>query len=138
MRFGENGGQYVPEALVDCLAELDRGFQSAVNDPKFWKEFRSYYPYMGRPSPLQFANRLTEHIGAGRIYLKRKDLLHTGSHKINNAIGQILLARRLRKTEIIAETGAGQVSPTELNTDWRLISIFSMASPQPLCTLSLA
>jgi tryptophan synthase len=114
MRFGEYGGQYVPEALVDCLAELDKGFQSAVNDPKFWEEFRSYYPYMGRPSPLQFANRLTEHIGTGKIYLKREDLLHTGSHKINNAIGQILLARRLGKTEIIAETGAGQVSPTEV------------------------
>lgn len=114
MRFGEYGGQYVPEALVDCLAELDKGFQSAVNDPKFWEEFRSYYPYMGRPSPLQFANRLTEHIGTGKIYLKREDLLHTGSHKINNAIGQILLARRLGKTEIIAETGAGQVSPTEI------------------------
>jgi tryptophan synthase beta subunit len=69
---------------------------------------------MGRPSPLQFANRLTEHIGTGKIYLKREDLLHTGSHKINNAIGQILLARRLGKTEIIAETGAGQVSPTEV------------------------
>lgn len=111
MRFGEYGGQYVPEALFDCLTELDKGFQSAVNDPKFWEEFRSYYPYMGRPSPLQFANRLTEHIGAGNVYLKREDLLHTGSHKINNAIGQILLARRLGKSEIIAETGAGQVSP---------------------------
>ena len=116
MRFGEYGGQYVPEALVDCLAELDRGFQSAVNDLKFWEEFRSYYPYMGRPSSLQFANRLTEHVGAGNIYLKREDLLHTGSHKINNAIGQILLARRLGKTEIIAETGAGQVSFTEMST----------------------
>ena len=138
MRFGEYGGQYVPEALFDCLAELDRGFQSAVNDPKFWEEFRSYYPYMGRPSPLQFANRLTKHVGAGKIYLKREDLLHTGSHKINNAIGQILLARRLRKTKIIAETGAGQVSPTELNMNWRLMSIASMASPQPLCVPNLA
>ena len=114
-RFGEFGGQYVPESLMDCLAELEQGFNNANNDPKFWEEFRSYYPYMSRPSTLHKAERLTEHIrqrsesGMGaNVYLKREDLNHTGSHKINNAIGQILVARRLGKTEIIAETGAGQ------------------------------
>ena len=114
-RFGEFGGQYVPESLMDCLAELERGFKDAINDPKFWEEYRSYYPYMGRPSSLHRADRLTEHTrkaskpGYGaNIYLKREDLNHTGSHKINNALGQVLIARRLGKTEIIAETGAGQ------------------------------
>ncbi|KAK5705087.1 hypothetical protein LTR97_002201 [Elasticomyces elasticus] len=114
-RFGEFGGQYVPESLMDCLTELEQGFEDARNDPKFWEEFRSYYPYMSRPSSLHRADRLTEHVrktaekGMGAsVYLKREDLNHTGSHKINNAIGQALLAKRLGKTEIIAETGAGQ------------------------------
>ena len=107
-RFGEFGGQYVPESLMDCLAELEEGFNQARDDPKFWEEYRSYYPYMGRPGQLHRAERLTEHAGGANIWLKREDLNHTGSHKINNALGQILLARRLGKTEIIAETGAGQ------------------------------
>lgn len=107
-RFGEFGGQYVPESLMDCLAELEAGFNEAKNDPKFWEEYRSYYPYMGRPGQLHKAERLTEHAGGANIWLKREDLNHTGSHKINNALGQVLLARRLGKTEIIAETGAGQ------------------------------
>ncbi|GAB7342272.1 hypothetical protein MBLNU457_g0510t1 [Dothideomycetes sp. NU457] len=107
-RFGEFGGQYVPESLMDCLRELEEGFNDAKNDPKFWEEYRTYYPYMGRPGQLHLAERLTEHAGGANIWLKREDLNHTGSHKINNALGQILLARRLGKTEIIAETGAGQ------------------------------
>ena len=107
-RFGEFGGQYVPESLMDCLAELEDGFNKAKNDPEFWKEYKSFYPYMGRPGQLHLAERLTEHAGGANIWLKREDLNHTGSHKINNALGQILLARRLGKTEIIAETGAGQ------------------------------
>lgn len=114
-RFGEFGGQYVPESLMDCLSELEKGFNDACNDPEFWKEYRSYYPYMSRPSSLHKAVRVTEHVrkntkdGYGAsVYLKREDLNHTGSHKINNAIGQILVARRLGKTGIIAETGAGQ------------------------------
>ncbi|KAF2745930.1 hypothetical protein M011DRAFT_495395 [Sporormia fimetaria CBS 119925] len=107
-RFGEFGGQYVPESLMDCLAELEKGFNEANSDPKFWEEYRSYYDYMGRPGHLHLAERLTEHAGGANIWLKREDLNHTGSHKINNALGQILLARRLGKTEIIAETGAGQ------------------------------
>ncbi|KAL1956916.1 hypothetical protein VTO42DRAFT_6663 [Malbranchea cinnamomea] len=107
-RFGEFGGQYVPESLMDCLRELEAGFTEALNDPKFWEEYRSYYPYMGRPSRLHLAERLTEYAGGANIYIKREDLNHTGSHKINNALGQVLLAKRLGKTRIIAETGAGQ------------------------------
>lgn len=107
-RFGEFGGQYVPESLMDCLSELEAGFNKIKDDPAFWEEYRTYYPYMGRPGQLHMAERLTEHAGGANIWLKREDLNHTGSHKINNALGQILLARRLGKTEIIAETGAGQ------------------------------
>ncbi|TKA64282.1 Tryptophan synthase [Cryomyces minteri] len=107
-RFGEFGGQYVPESLMDCLSELEKGFNAANADPGFWEEYNSYYPYMGRPGQLHLAERLTEFAGGANIWLKREDLNHTGSHKINNALGQILLARRLGKTEIIAETGAGQ------------------------------
>ncbi|KAL1891110.1 anthranilate synthase / indole-3-glycerol phosphate synthase [Ceratocystis pirilliformis] len=107
-RFGEFGGQYVPEALMDCLTELEEGFGKMIDDPSFWEEYRSYYEYMGRPGHLHIAPRLTEHAGGARIWLKREDLNHTGSHKINNALGQILIAKRLGKTRIIAETGAGQ------------------------------
>ncbi|KAB8227250.1 tryptophan synthase [Aspergillus alliaceus] len=107
-RFGEFGGQYVSESLMGCLSELDRAFESVRQDPAFWEEYRSYYPYMGRPSGLYFAQHLTEKTGGANIWIKREDLNHTGSHKINNALGQILLARRLGKTRIIAETGAGQ------------------------------
>ncbi|KAH9471910.1 hypothetical protein Pst134EA_002540 [Puccinia striiformis f. sp. tritici] len=107
-RFGEFGGQYVPEALVNCLLELETCHREAMADPKFHAEFKSYYGYMNRPSGLYFAQRLTEHIGGAKIWFKREDLNHTGSHKINNAVGQILLAKRLGKTRVIAETGAGQ------------------------------
>ena len=107
-RFGEFGGQYVPEALMDCLSELENGFNQIKDDPSFWEEYRSYYPWMGRPGHLHLAERLTEYAGGANIWLKREDLNHTGSHKINNALGQLLLARRLGKTKIIAETGAGQ------------------------------
>ncbi|CAJ0643779.1 13800_t:CDS:10 [Entrophospora sp. SA101] len=98
-RFGEFGGQYVPESLA---------FKEAKDDPGFQKEFESYYDYMGRESKLHCADRLTEHVGGARIWLKREDLNHTGSHKINNAIGQALLAKHIGKKRIIAETGAGQ------------------------------
>ncbi|KAF8447852.1 tryptophan synthase beta subunit-like PLP-dependent enzyme [Boletus edulis BED1] len=107
-RFGQFGGQYVPEALFDCLLELEEAHQLALKDPEFWKEFESHYGYMNRPSKLYFAESLTKHAGGAQIWLKREDLNHTGSHKINNAIGQILLAKRLGKKRIIAETGAGQ------------------------------
>lgn len=106
-RFGEFGGSYSPESLTTCLAELEAGFEKIRNDPEFWAELRSYYPYLGRPGHLHIAERLTEHVGGATIWLKREDLNHTGSHKINSALGQILLARRLGKTEIIAQTGAG-------------------------------
>jgi tryptophan synthase len=107
-RFGEFGGQYVPESLMDCLSELEEGFNKIKDDPSFWEEYRSYYDYMGRPGHLHLAERLTEYAGGANIWLKREDLNHTGSHKINNALGQLLLAKRLGKTRIIAETGAGQ------------------------------
>lgn len=107
-RFGQFGGQYVPESLFDCLLELEEAHKSAIADPEFWKEFQSYYGYMNRPSKFYLAENLTQDAGGARIWLKREDLNHTGSHKINNAIGQILLARRIGKTRIIAETGAGQ------------------------------
>ncbi|RCI00694.1 tryptophan synthetase [Rhizopus stolonifer] len=107
-RFGTFGGAYVPEALVDCLTQLETCFSEAMNDPSFREEFESYYDYISRPSQLQLATRLTEDAGGAKIWLKREDLNHTGSHKINNAVGQILLAKRLGKTRIIAETGAGQ------------------------------
>ncbi|KAF9265600.1 tryptophan synthetase [Marasmius fiardii PR-910] len=107
-RFGDFGGQYVPEALVDCLAELEEAHKSAMADPEFWKEFRGHFSYMNRPSELYLAEHLTKEAGGANIWLKREDLNHTGSHKVNNAIGQILLARRIGKTRIIAETGAGQ------------------------------
>ncbi|CAK7236049.1 anthranilate synthase / indole-3-glycerol phosphate synthase [Sporothrix curviconia] len=107
-RFGEFGGQYVPESLMDCLSQLEDGFHKILNDESFWNEYRSHYEYMGRPGHLHKAERLTQHAGGASIWLKREDLNHTGSHKINNALGQLLLARRLGKTKIIAETGAGQ------------------------------
>ncbi|PYI07740.1 tryptophan synthase beta chain [Aspergillus sclerotiicarbonarius CBS 121057] len=104
---GPYGGQYVPEAMVKCLSDLDSGFRAAVKDPRFWEEYESYYPYVGRPSGLHQAPRLSAFAEGATIWLKREDLNHTGSHNINNALGQVLLARRLGKTHIIAETGAG-------------------------------
>lgn len=88
-RFGQFGGAYVPEALFDCLIELEEAHAKAKNDPEFWKEFRSYYGYMNRPSNLYFAERMTEAMGGAKIWFKREDLNHTGSHKINNAVGQV-------------------------------------------------
>ncbi|KAI0028518.1 bifunctional tryptophan synthase TRP1 [Vararia minispora EC-137] len=107
-RFGQFGGQYVPEALFECLTELEEAHKSAMADPEFWKEWESLYSYSNRPSILYYADNLTAHAGGAKIWLKREDLNHTGSHKINNAVGQILLARRIGKKRIIAETGAGQ------------------------------
>ncbi|KAL6941224.1 tryptophan synthetase [Hanseniaspora osmophila] len=106
--FGDFGGQYVPEALHACLRELEDAFDAANADPEFWKEFRGLYDYIGRPSSLHKAERLSEHCGGATIWLKREDLNHTGSHKINNALAQVLIAKRLGKKKIIAETGAGQ------------------------------
>jgi len=107
--FGIYGGRFVPETLMHPLEELTEAYLSARDDPEFHKELdRLLRDYCGRPTPLFFARRLTEHLGGARIYLKREDLNHTGAHKINNAVGQILLARRMGKKRIIAETGAGQ------------------------------
>jgi len=108
-RFGEFGGMFVPETLVTPLQELAREYEKAKADPAFRAELDGLLrDYVGRPSPLYFAERLTESVGGAKIYLKREDLLHTGAHKINNALGQVLLARRMGKKRIIAETGAGQ------------------------------
>jgi tryptophan synthase beta chain len=107
--FGPFGGRFVPETLMAPLEELERAFKEARADPSFAAELdRLLRDYSGRPTPLTRARRLERHLGRGRIYLKREDLNHTGAHKINNALGQILLARRMGKTRIIAETGAGQ------------------------------
>lgn len=113
-RFGQFGGKYVPETLMPALSELEAAFYQSRQDPEFQAEFQSLLKdYVGRPSPLYFAERLTQHYarpdGSGaQIYLKREDLNHTGAHKINNALGQVLLAKRMGKQRIIAETGAGQ------------------------------
>ncbi len=107
--FGKFGGQYVAEAMLNVLNDLDAAFQEAIKDPEFLEEYNYYLKdYVGRESPLYFAKNLTERLGGAKIYLKREDLNHTGSHKINNAIGQVLLAKRMGKKKVIAETGAGQ------------------------------
>ena len=108
-RFGDYGGRYVAETLMPLVLELERAYAATKADPGFAAELGYYLEhYVGRPSPLFFAERLTRHFGGGKIYLKREDLNHTGAHKINNTMGQILLARRMGKRRIIAETGAGQ------------------------------
>jgi tryptophan synthase beta chain len=108
-RFGDYGGRYVAETLMPLVLELDRAYSAAKADPAFQAELSGDLThYVGRPSALYFAERLTAHFGGAKIYLKREELNHTGSHKINNCSGQILLARRMGKTRIIAETGAGQ------------------------------
>lgn len=107
--FGLYGGRFVAETLMPLILELDKNYQAAKTDPAFAAELDDYLEhYVGRPSPLYLAERLTEHLGGAKIYLKRDELNHTGAHKINNCIGQILLAKRMGKTRIIAETGAGQ------------------------------
>lgn len=108
-RFGDFGGKYVPETLMAALDQLETAYDAALKDPAFRQSFEDKLKhFVGRPTPLHFAERLTELGGGARIYLKREDLNHTGAHKINNALGQALLAKRMGKTRIIAETGAGQ------------------------------
>ena len=107
--FGIYGGRFVPETLMPALKELERAYAGAKEDPAFEEELKGILrEYVGRPTPLYFARRLTERLGGAKVYLKREDLCHTGAHKINNALGQVLLARRMEKRRIIAETGAGQ------------------------------
>lgn len=108
MNYGEFGGQYVPQGLKERLSEIEEEFEKAKDDDNFKREYLYYLnQYVGRPSPLYFAKNLSDYSKGAKIYLKREDLNHTGSHKINNALGQILLAKRMNKTHIIAETGAG-------------------------------
>ncbi len=108
-RFGPYGGRYVPETLMPALLELEEVYERTRRDKGFQAELKHYLKeYVGRPTPLYFAQRLTKRLGGAKIYLKREDLCHTGAHKINNAIGQALLARRMKKPRLIAETGAGQ------------------------------
>lgn len=108
-RFGEFGGKYIPETLVPAIEELEENYLKIKNDKSFKKELNYYLTeYAGRPTPLYFAKNLTEKIGGAKIYLKREDLLHGGAHKINNTLGQALLAKKMKKKRIIAETGAGQ------------------------------
>ena len=109
MNYGEFGGQYVPQELKEKLNEIEEEFLKAKIDKKFNEQYLYYLKqYVGRPTALYFAENLTKHVNGAKIYLKREDLNHTGAHKINNAIGQVLLAKRMNKTHIIAETGAGQ------------------------------
>ena len=108
-RFGDFGGKYIPETLVPAIEELEENYQKIKNDKSFQKELDYYLKnYAGRPTPLYFAENLTKFVGGAKIYLKREDLLHGGAHKINNTLGQALLAKRMKKKRIIAETGAGQ------------------------------
>lgn len=108
-RFGPFGGQFVPETLMAALEQLERAYRAARRDPRFRRELADHLAsYAGRPTPLYFAERLTKRLGGAKIYLKREDLAHTGAHKINNTVGQALLARRMGKPRVIAETGAGQ------------------------------
>ena len=108
-RYGEFGGQYVPETLMNEIINLERSYEEYKKDPDFVRELDALLrEYAGRPSLLYFAEKMTKDLGGARVYLKREDLNHTGSHKINNVLGQVLLAKRMGKTRVIAETGAGQ------------------------------
>ena len=108
-RFGEFGGQYVPETVMNAVHELEEAYNKYKDDPQFKAELTQLYKdYAGRPSMLYYAEKMTEDLGGCKVYLKREDLNHTGSHKINNVLGQLLLAKKMGKKRIIAETGAGQ------------------------------
>ena len=108
-RFGVHGGQYIPETLMNAVIELEEAYNHYKNDPEFNAELQDLFNnYAGRPSRLYFAKKMTENLGGAKIYLKREDLNHTGAHKINNVLGQVLLAKKMGKTRVIAETGAGQ------------------------------
>ncbi|WMJ88655.1 tryptophan synthase subunit beta [Anaerocolumna sp. MB42-C2] len=108
-RFGQYGGQYIPETLMNAVQEVEKAYEYYKNDPQFVEELNDLYKnYAGRPSLLYYAEKMTKDLGGAKIYLKREDLNHTGSHKINNVLGQVLLAKKMGKTRVIAETGAGQ------------------------------
>ena len=108
-RYGLYGGQYIPETLIPAVQELEQAYEKYRNDPAFQAELRALMEkYAGRPSLLYYAEKMTKDLGGAKIYLKREDLNHTGSHKINNVLGQVLLAKKMGKTRVIAETGAGR------------------------------
>ena len=108
-RFGIHGGQYIPETLMNAVIELEEAYNHYKDDPEFNAELTELLnEYAGRPSRLYFASHMTEDLGGAKVYLKREDLNHTGAHKINNVLGQVLLAKKMGKTRVIAETGAGQ------------------------------
>ena len=108
-RFGIHGGQYIPETLMNAVLELEEAYEHYKNDPEFNRELTDLLNnYAGRPSLLYYAQHMTEDLGGAKVYLKREDLNHTGAHKINNVLGQVLLAKKMGKTRVIAETGAGQ------------------------------
>ena len=108
-RYGNYGGQYIPETLMNAVLELEEAYEKYSKDPEFNKELDDLLKnYAGRPSLLYYAEKMTKDLGGAKIYLKREDLNHTGSHKINNVLGQVLLAKKMGKTRVIAETGAGQ------------------------------
>ena len=108
-RFGTHGGQYIPETLMNAVIELEAAYEYYKNDPEFNRELTELFnEYAGRPSRLYYAEKMTKALGGAKIYLKREDLNHTGAHKINNVLGQALLAKKMGKTRLIAETGAGQ------------------------------
>mgnify|MGYP001494541168 CR=1 FL=1 len=119
-RFGDYGGRFVSETLMPLIIELEKSYQELKKDDDFWKEYEDLLNnYVGRPSPMYFAERLTSYLNGPKIYFKRDELNHTGAHKINNVIGQILLAKRMGKKRIIAETGAGQPVDQCTQTDHR-------------------
>ena len=108
-RFGNHGGQYIPETLMNAVIELEEAYNFFKDDPEFNRELSTLFnEYAGRPSRLYFAEKMTRDLGGAKVYLKREDLNHTGAHKINNVLGQALLAKKMGKTRLIAETGAGQ------------------------------
>ena len=108
-RFGDHGGQYIPETLMNAVIELEEAYKYYINDESFFKELDELFKnYTGRPSLLYYAEKMTKDLAGAKVYLKREDLNHTGSHKINNVLGQVLLAKKMGKTRVIAETGAGQ------------------------------
>ncbi|HEX3038753.1 MAG TPA: pyridoxal-phosphate dependent enzyme, partial [Caproiciproducens sp.] len=108
-RYGNYGGQYIPETLMNAVLELEEAYTHYKDDPEYKRELKNLLAnYAGRPSLLYYAEKMTKDLGGAKIYLKREDLNHTGSHKINNVLGQVLLAKKMGKTRVIAETGAGQ------------------------------
>ena len=118
-RFGIHGGQYMPETLMNAVIELEEAYNHYKDDPGFNRELTELLNnYAGRPSRLYYAKRMTKDLGGAKIYLKREDLNHTGAHKINNVLGQVLLAKKMGKTRVIAETGAGQHGVATAKSTW--------------------